>query len=157
MEGKSQELGNVPFGVVILGRINCFFLGILFFVMFLSFYTKISPEKFDIIVQTLKNKGFHQEITMEQFRLSIKLYMLGACIFTVSGAGLLLKKEWGRIVTLIFSFVIVIFTLLAVLAQPVIIMQAIIFIIYPGILIFYFTNRNVEKVFKTSQIREEIL
>ena len=154
---EQQQLINIPLGVIILGRINCFFLGIVFFGMFLSFYTKITPEKFDIIVQTLKNKGFYQEVTMEQFRLAIKLYMFGSCIFFISGLGLMLKKEWGRILTLIFSFIIVIFTLLSVLSQPAIIMQAMIFIIYPGILIFYFTNKNVEKFFKILQKREERL
>ncbi len=148
MEERLKQTGNIPLGSVILGRINCFFFGILFFGVFLSVYTKISPEKFEIIIQILKNKGFYQEVTIEQFKLSLIVYMISSCIFFISGLGLLLKKEWGRILTLIFGFIIVIFTLLSVLAQPAFIKQAIVFTIYPGILIFYFTNKKVEKFFK---------
>ena len=68
-------------------------------------------------------------------------------IFAVLGLGVILRKEVARKGTIYFSFFIVVLALLSVLLNPRSISHAIMQLIYPGILIYYFTSEKSIKYF----------
>ena len=142
---EEQERG--PRGIFILGGLNCFVFGLLFLIIFTSIYFKATPQDLEKAMEVFESKGIPFEITFEQFKLAIGIHIITFLIFLVSGAGLLLRKEWARKVTIYFSFFIVALTVVSALTQPSLIKQAIMQVIYPGILIVYFTNKNIEKHF----------
>ena len=142
---EEQERG--PLGIFVLGGLNCFVFGLLFLIIFTSIYFKATPQDLGKAMEVFETKGIPFEITFEQFKLAIGIHIITFLIFLVSGAGLLLRKEWARKLTIYFSFFIVVFTVISTLAQPSLIKQAIIQVIYPGILIVYFTNKNIERYF----------
>lgn len=143
-----------PLGLLILGGINCFILGIPSFIFCLSLHLGFFPAKGQMLFEELKKKYLPEvTISLAQFKIAIILQMIVASIFTISGLGLLLGKEWARKITLYFAFVIVILTLLVVLFNNTLIKQAIIQIIYPGILIFYLTNKKIEHYFSSGKKR----
>ena len=137
-----------PLGVSILGWLNCAVFGALFLFMSISSYLRATPQDLEKITEIFKNQGISSQITFQQFKIACMVYVAIASIFFLSGLGLLLKKEWGRKLTLSFAFVMVLIVFLAVVLSPGLIQQAIVQIIYPGILIIYFTNKNVEAYFK---------
>jgi hypothetical protein len=140
-----------PIGVSIIGWLNCVVFGALFFFMSLSSYLKATPQDLEKITEIFKNQGISAPITYQQFKIACLFYIGIASIFFLSGLGLLLGKEWARKLTLGFAFLAVIVVFLAVLISPGLIQQAIMQIIYPGILIVYYTNKNVEAYFKNSK------
>jgi len=137
-----------PLGVSILGWINCLVFGVLFFFMSLSSYLKATPQDLEKITEIFKSQGISSPITYQQFKIACLFYIGIALVFFLSGFGLLKKKEWARKLTLGFAFLTVVVVFLAVVISPALIQQAIMQIIYPGILIIYFTNKNVEMYFK---------
>jgi len=137
-----------PLGVSILGWVNCVIFGALFFFMSLSSYLKATPQDLEKITEIFKSQGISSQITFQQFKIACIFYIGIALIFFLSGLGLLLRKEWARKLTLGFAFFAVVVVFLAVLISPALIQQAIMQIIYPGILIIYFTNKKVEAYFK---------
>ena len=135
-------------GVTILGGINCFILGGALFLLSLLVYINLSPENWQTVLEMLKEKTQGMTPEYNQFKNSLLVQMVIAFIYACSGAGLLLQKEWGRKLTLYFSFTIVIFLFISALTNPRFITQAIVQVIYPAILIIYFTNKKVESYFK---------
>ena len=137
-----------PLGVSILGWINCAVFGALFFFMSVSSYLKATPQDLEKITEIFKSQGISSQITFQQFKIACIFYIGIALVFFLSGLGLLLRKEWARKLTLGFAFFAVVVVFLAVLVSPALIQQAIVQIIYPGILIIYFTNKKVEAYFR---------
>jgi len=88
-----------------------------------------------------------ESLSTEQFKAIVLSQIIVAAIFLLSGIGLLLRREWGRRLTLYFSFFTVILAAVSVLFRSILINQAILQVIYPGILIFYFTNKKIENYF----------
>jgi len=111
-------------------------------------YINLSPENWQTVLEMLKEKTQGMTPEYNQFKNSLLVQMVIAFIYACSGAGLLLQKEWGRKLTLYFSFTIVIFLFISALTNPRFITQAIVQVIYPAILIIYFTNKKVESYFK---------
>ena len=93
-----------------------------------------------------KNPAF-DIITPQMLKLVFLGQALIALLFLISGAGILLRKEWGRKGTIYFAFVLLVLVFLSALANPSLLTQMIANIIYPAILIFYFSNKNLEKYF----------
>jgi Na+-translocating ferredoxin:NAD+ oxidoreductase RnfD subunit len=142
-----------PLGVTILGWINCAVFGALFFLMSLSSYLKATPQDLEKITEIFKSQGISSQITFQQFKIACIFYIGIAVMFFLSGLGLLLGKDWARKLTLAFAFLAVVVVFLAVLISPALIQQAIMQIIYPGILIIYFTNKKVEEYFRDTNKR----
>ena len=138
-------------GTIILGRLNCFVFGLLFLIISLAVYFRVTPQDFDQVIDAFKASGLPFEISLEQFKLAIALNSSICLIFFISGVGLLLQREWARKLTIYFSLLMVILTFVAVITQPAFIAQAVLQVVYPGILIFYFTNKKVEKHFVLMQ------
>jgi CBS domain containing-hemolysin-like protein len=137
-----------PWGILILGGINFFILGILFFLVSFIAYTKFSPQD----LEKLFNKAdfparVNSELTPAPLKVALLSQMAISLIFIVSGLGVLLRKEWARKTTIYFSFSLVLLTFLSVLFYPALIKQLILQIAYLGTLIFYFTNKKVEEHF----------
>lgn len=140
-----------PLGVFILGGLNCFVFGILFLYLSLSTYLKVTVEDFNKIIEIFKNKGILAQITYQQFKTACLIYAFISFIFFLSGSGLLLKKKWARILTIYFAFAALIVTFLSAFSAPSLVKQAFLQVIYPAILIIYFTNRNVEAYFDNNK------
>lgn len=154
---------KLPLGVVILGGFNLFVLGIASFIFFFFLHQSLSApsannlfegvgqEKAvsfaDAFFEDIKNYFPEKELEEKQIKTALIMQMAIALIFFASGLGILLRKEKARKLTLYFSFFMVILALLSVVFNPSTISQAILQIIYPGILIIYFTSKKIEKYF----------
>ena len=136
-----------PLGIFILGGFNFVVLGVLSLGFFLLVYKDPSSETSKALLAELSKYIPGQTLTPEQFKSIILLQMFLAGIFLISGWGILSRKEWGRRLTLYFSFFMVILAAIAVLFQSSLINSALLQIIYPGILILYFTNKKIENYF----------
>lgn len=152
-----------PPGVLILGGINLLIFGIASFIFSLSAYTSIpsgqdklnfsdsrealAGSNQNILFRELEKHWPEGKISSKELKLALALQLIVAGIFSLSGLGLIFKKEPARQLTIYFSFLIVVLVFFFVLLSPQAITQGILQVIYPGILIIYFTNKNVEKVF----------
>ncbi|MBD3263506.1 MAG: hypothetical protein GF375_00200 [Candidatus Omnitrophica bacterium] len=145
-----------PLGVTILGGFNLFILGGLSLLALGYVYFNFSSLTEGNFLNEFK-QHFPQnvEIDARQLRSAIALQMLVSAVFLVSGAGLLLRKEWARKLTLYFSFFIAVLTFISVVATPALISRAFLQIIYPGILIIYFTNNKIENYFSCPRNAEK--
>ncbi len=131
-------------------------LGILSLGFFLLVYKDPSSEVSKALLAELSTYIPGQTLTPEQFKSVILSQIFLAGIFLVSGWGILNRKEWGRRLTLYFSFFMVILAAVSVLFRSSLINSALLQIIYPGILILYFTNKDVEKLFVPPQKKKEV-
>jgi hypothetical protein len=144
---RQNPEGARPLGVTILGGINLYLFGLGSFVFSLLLLGGMFSGRGQTIVEEL-NAYFPQgKFDSFQLRIIMGLQMVIALIFSASGAGIMLKKEWARKLTLYFAFFVVAVSFVASMVDASLIRQAITQIIYPGVLIVYFTNKNVEKYF----------
>jgi hypothetical protein len=139
---------KIPLGLLVLGAVNAFFFGLLAFVFSLIAYF---GSTFEFIQKTLelikeKNPAF-DSVTPEMLKLVFLGQALIALIFLISGAGIVLRKEWARKLTIYFAFFLLLLVFLSALANPSLLTQMLLNVIYPAILIFYFTNRKLDKYF----------
>lgn len=127
---------------MVLGAFNLVVLGVIQLVTFLV------PRNWQIVEKLLKESGLNITLTPALIKTIIIVQSAVSVVFIVCGAGLLLRKEWARKATVYFAFAIASLVLISVLLAPATIMQAILQVVYPGILIFYFTNKDIENYFK---------
>ncbi|MEI8349401.1 MAG: hypothetical protein WCI77_04545 [Candidatus Omnitrophota bacterium] len=151
MEQQEEKL----LGSTILGWINCFIFGLFFLLLSLSVYMKATPQDLVKVTEVLKARQVVFDITFRQFKIACLYYAFFSSIFFISGLGILLKKEWARKLTIYFALLIAILIFLSVLLVPGLISQAFLQIVYPGILLLYFTNKNVEARFKAARARAQ--
>lgn len=145
-----------PLGLLILGGFNFVVLGVLSLGFFFLVYKDLSSETSKVLLTEFSKHLPNQTLTLEQFKTVILVQIFLAGTFLVSGWGILSRKEWGRRLTLYFSFFMVILAVVAVLFRAALINSVILQIIYPGILILYFTNKDVEKLFVLPQEKKEV-
>lgn len=131
-----------PVGVIILGTFNLVMLGVIQLITFMI------PRNWQIIAKLFKESGVSVNLTPSLLKIMIIIQSVVSLVFIVCGAGLLFRREWARKATVYFAFAIAALVLLSVLLAPSSIQQAIVQIIYPGILIIYFTNKNIEDYFR---------
>ncbi|MCK4912290.1 MAG: hypothetical protein KAS05_01050 [Candidatus Omnitrophica bacterium] len=155
MEEIKKEQKKKPLGLLILGGLNFIVLGVLSLGFFSIVYINPSSETAKVLLIEFSKNIPDQALSIEQFKAVILSQIILAGIFLASGWGIFNKKEWGRRLTLYFSFFMVILAAVSVIFQPGTINSALLQVIYPGILIIYFTNKNIEKVFVPSQEKVE--
>jgi uncharacterized membrane protein len=143
---------NKPKGVYIFGSLNLV-LGIIFLLTSLTTLLTLSPKKWEDFKTNLP-QNFPSEINFPQFKAMLIFQIIISLIFIASGLGLLLKKEWARKLTIYFSFVYAFLTVVSLVFTPTLIKQALPQVIYPGILIFYFTHREIEDYFKKENLNK---
>jgi len=122
-------------------------LGVLSLGFFFFVYKDPTSETSKALLAEFSKYIPGQTLTPEQFKSVILSQIILAGIFLVSGWGILSRKEWGRRLTLYFSFFMVILAAVSVLFQSSLINSVLLQIIYPGILILYFTNKKIESYF----------
>ena len=140
-----MEEKRPPRGLSAIAIINISIFGLIALIFLIRLNTNPQIHK-----QILSEMSFNEEIKLDEERIR-SFSLIGAAIpllYIFSGAGLLFKKRWAARLTLYFAFFYVALVLLTVLFNPVAIQHAFLQIIYPGILIFYFTNKNGEEYFK---------
>ena len=145
-----------PLGILILGGFNFVVLGVLSLGFFFLVYKDPSSGTGKVLLTEFSKHLPGQVLTPEQFKSVVLSQIILAGIFLVSGWGILNRREWGRRLTLYFSFFMVVLAAVSVLFQSSLINKAILQIIYPGILILYFTNKDVEKLFVIPQEKKEV-
>jgi len=138
---------NRPFGILFLGWINFFILGVASLAFFLTLYFNIHSPNSQIVLEEIKKYLPSGNAPEAYFKIAVILQIAISCIFSLSGIGLLLRKEWARKLTLTFSFFITLVLFISVLFRSDLVKSAIGQIIYPGVLIFYLTNKKVQKHF----------
>ena len=152
-----------PLGVSILGGFNFFVLGLISlfsaFFVYLNIYSPSNEAVLEgsgqtafsstgqLVYEEFKKYLPEETLNVAQFKAIIILQIIISVFFSIFGAGLILKKEWARRGTIYFSFLIVVIEFLLALMNPGLVKQAIFQIIYPGILIVYFTNKKIEGYF----------
>jgi len=151
---QEEQKKTKPLGILILGGINFVVLGVLSLGFFFIVYKDLSSETGKALLAELSKYTAGQTITPEQFKTIIFSQIILAGIFLASGWGILNRREWGRRLTLYFSFVMVILAAVSVLFQFSLINSALLQIIYPGILILYFTNKKIESYFVPTKDQE---
>lgn len=154
MESEIKEKKR-PWGVAILGGINCFILGALSLILFYPLYRNPDSITSQALIAEVNKFLSGQILSSSQFKIIVLAQIAVALIFLFSGIGVLLKREWGRRLTIYFSFFTVIVTAVSVLFSSMLVNQAILQVIYPGVLIFYFTNKKVEEYFGGSPKKQE--
>ena len=134
-------------GASILGWLNLIFFGVISFFIFFSVLSRPSSGIAETLSMVFQEKGIAIDFKTPIFKIAILFQILLSIVFIISGIGILQKKEWGRKLTIYFSFLLLFIIAVGVFLNFALIAQAILQIIYPGILIFYFTNKQVEKAF----------
>ena len=143
-----------PLGILILGGFNFVVLGVLSLGFFFLVYGDPTSSTSKVLLTEISKYIPGQTLTMEQFKSVVLSQIIIAGIFLVSGWGILSRKEWGRRLTLYFSFFMVILAAVSVLFQSSLINSALLQIIYPGMLILYFTNKKIEGYFVPAKNEE---
>lgn len=144
-----------PRGLVIFGNVNFFIFGVLSLIVFGFLYLNISTEAGGTFLNELSKNFSQEQLNQEHLKVILRVQLLIAATFLTSGAGLILGKEWARKLTIYFCFFMVVLVFVSVIFNPQVISQAIFQIIYPGVLIFYFTNKKVENFFKSKKEQGE--
>ncbi len=144
-----------PLGILILGGFNFVILGVLSLGFFFLVYSDPTSETGKALLDEFSKHLPDKTLTMGQFKSVILSQIILAGIFLASGWGILNRKEWGRRLTLYFSFFLVILAAISVLFQSSLINSALLQIIYPGVLILYLTNKDVEKLFVLPRKKKE--
>ena len=142
-----EQQKKAPLGVLIIGGFNFFILGALSLIAFGSMYLNTSSSASQTLLDEFARYFPRENLSQAQFKTVLKLQIAISALFLVSGYGLLRKKEWGRRLTLYFAFAMAALALVAVILSSGFATQALLQVIYPGILIFYFTNKRVEEYF----------
>ncbi len=144
LEDNSGKKSKLPQGALILGSINIIFFGILFLGYFsLYFYLRTNPEFLYKITEIVKIKEIKTQFTYQTLQASIIFQLIVCSLYITGGVGVLKKKEWGRKLTVYFSLTIVVILFLFTLLQPSLVQYTLIKAIYPGVLIWYFTNKKI--------------
>ena len=141
-----------PLGVLILGSINCFVLGLIFLLFSISAYFSTTPADFEKVSEVIKSQGIEFDISFEKFKQAALFDSLLFVFFLISGIGLLFRKPWAPKFTVYFSFAWALLVFLVSLAHTAFLRQMLLQIIYPGILIVYFSNKEVVKYFKQDDL-----
>jgi len=138
---------NRPAGVLVLGGLNFLILGLGSLLVLSFLYFRSDSQTFTALLAEMA-KYFGAQPEVEVVKKVILIQMGVSAVFALTGLGLLLGKEAARKATVYFSFFVVLLTFAAALFNRGVVRQAFVQIIYPGILIVYLTNKNVEGYFR---------
>jgi hypothetical protein len=143
------EQNRKPLGVIIFGSLNCFFFGIFLTFSSIIVYCGITPQAYSQINELLSRQGLNSAIPYEQYKIKLLLMAVLSFVFFISGLGLVIKREWGRKLTVYYSFALLIWMVIKAITAPSFIDTAFIRALYPAALIFYFTGKRVTQFFET--------
>lgn len=145
-----MEQEQMPKGIVILGRLNFYLFGLFIFLLVVAVfvYLKLIPTGWNNFLKIINESYPGMAISQDRFVIGIIIELIRAVLFMIAGIGVLKIKEWARILTLITGFISAVLIVISVITTPSLIAQGIIQIIYPAILVIYFTNKNVVSCFK---------
>lgn len=131
----------------LLGGVNFLILGLGSLLASALIYFRSDSQSFGVLLDEMGKYLPEAKLGEPIIKKAILTQMAVAAIFTVSGAGLLAGKEAARKGTVYFAFFAVAITFVAALFNRAIISQAFLQIVYPGALIVYLTNKQVEGYF----------
>ena len=155
MEQEPQKDKKRPVGVLLLGGINLFVFGILLFLIFISAYFNITSKDLAAVTDILKRQNIETAVTLAQFKSASIIQSIISIFFIVSGWGILLRKEWARKATVYFSFGWVLTVFLIFISHPSYISYLFLQVVYPGILVLYFTHKSIIEYFSTGNVLVE--
>ena len=146
-----KEKTKRPLGVSIIGGLNFFVLGLAAIFLFGFSYLNLSSAAGEAVLEIVSEQFPDVDITVAQIKNALLLQVFISLFFCASGVGLLKSKAWAYKATLYLAFFAVLLGALTVLMNFAIIAKVIPQMVYPGILIFYFTNKKVEGYFKPAK------
>ena len=144
---KRMDQRNKPLGVLILGGVSCFGFGLLLFILSITALLTATPEDTRQVSEMFDEKGLSISITHEHFKIASAIQAIVSVVFFVCGRGLLLGKDWARKLIIYFSFGWGALIFITSLLNPSFMKHLIVQMVYPGVLIIYFTNKKVEQYF----------
>ena len=147
-EQLSKEQPKRPTGVAVLGGLNCFLFGAVWLLVLSFVYFRLDPQTWETTLDVLSDRMGQINIDYAKFKKAVSFQMLLSAVFGVSGAGVLMRKEWGRRTTLCLAFLILVLVLVSAISYPAVIPQMLFHILYAAAMIVYFTNKQVEQYFK---------
>lgn len=125
-----------------------FVFGLLFLLTSITAYFVTTPQDYENIKELLGEKRVTVDLSYQKFKTTgLLVNSITSVLFLFSGAGILSRKEWARKCTVYFCFLWVAMIFLASLLTPVFIKHLFTQIVYPGIIIIYFTNKKVVDYF----------
>ncbi len=144
MEGTSPQQSQVARGIFILGAINIGWFGILLLANLLLYVSlTIKPQLFETITELIKSRGIEATFTYTTVKTATLIQMVICFLYVISGVGVIKRKQWGRKFTIYFASIYVLVLFILTILQPPIVRYTFFRIIYPGILIWYFTNKKI--------------
>ena len=141
---------NPPLGVLIFAGLNTIFFGLLTLTGALFFIAQ--PHFFDSVLQTLSARNtLMNNLSAQQIKGLLYTQVVIGTIYMITGTGLFLRKEKARVATVYFSFVLLVLVFISAVAQMRLAGQSVMNALYPAALIVYFTNKNVEQWFCSTE------
>ena len=141
---KKLSLGQLIFGII-----NGLILGLLSLAVSLQgFFTINNKEVYQQGLKILQESGVKLNLTVGQFKLIFLAQSIISLLFIISGAGIILRKEWGRRFTVYYAVVLAILIFLPVVLLKAVNLNFAVQLAYLAAMVFYFTNKKVESAFK---------
>jgi len=139
-----------PRGILAFGIVSCLIFGLIG-LMLLFVLAVMRPEDVTRARAIFTETGIPPNITDAELFTALRAGVTAAIALfaplAAGSVGVILKKEWGRRVTLFGAFVFVVWMCVSAMGNPLAAGRAAALIVYPGILIFYLTSKNVVKFF----------
>ena len=144
MDDTSSQRPKIVRGILILGMINVGWFGILLLAnLLLYIFLTIEPQLFETITELIRSRGIEATFTYTIVKAAILIQMIICFLYVISGVGILKRKNWGRKFTVCFASIYVFVLFVLTVLQPPIVKYTLFRIIYPGILIWYFTSKKI--------------
>jgi len=144
MDDTSSQRAQIARGILILGMINVGWFGVLFLANLLLYISlTTNPRVLATITELLKSRGIETTLTYATVKVAITIQMVICLLYIISGVGILKRKNWGRKFTVCFASIYVFVLFVLTVLQPSIVKYTLFRIIYPGILIWYFTSKKI--------------
>jgi len=136
-----------PIGVTIIGLINLVLRGLAGLAAGLLI-RGLSPDKLAQLKAQALQWGMEIPLGPAELKTAANAQMAVATIFIISGAGLLIGKDWARRLTLYFSLAMLFMAAAMVFMAPQSAGMALAEAIYPAIVVYYLTKKDVRQYFK---------
>jgi uncharacterized membrane protein (DUF2068 family) len=146
---------KTPRGVIIFAVVNTLILGLFPCVFSLGLLVFPSQTFYEILQVVNQNETILPQINAQQLKLVFFAQALLGAIFAVSGVGIWKKQDWGRKLTIYFSLAVLGIIMLVSLSSPGLLQRMFFNVAYAGLLIFYFTNKRVERYFRKRKLCAE--
>jgi len=138
---------KTPRGVRIISFLNVFVFGLL--PLSASLFVLFSPSRMTEMLSLFAQvDSVFKNLAEKQLRFLLLAQIGIGLVYFMTGLALMRGREKGRRATVALALAFLFLVLISVIINPAAVSQAVTNAVYPGIIIFYLTNKNVEQWFK---------